>query len=188
MQWKVKANSAGKDWGRSCNPPAFNNVHHRLYTNPFSTHGITFVNFRDVTVAWSVLLAECIALMQNLSFWAAPRNSLKTLQILLLGTSGAAPGEYLQGPSEERALSSPPLLNKEGLVHALVYLGLGTDFTCLFYSLSANYLPLSVWNQYKVNRVRYHMLIPVCFLADKSEKYKLFVRLLHINTLRQLHG
>lgn len=62
------------------------------------------------------------------------------------------------------------------------------DVTRLFYFLSANNLPLSIWNQYKVNRVRYHMLIPVCFLADKSEKYKLFVRLSHINELRQLHG
>lgn len=62
------------------------------------------------------------------------------------------------------------------------------DFRCLFYSLSTNNLPLSIWNQYKVNRVRYHMLILVCFLDDESEKYKLFVRLFHINELKQLYG
>lgn len=107
--------------------------HSTTYTIPFSTRGIMFVNFRDVAVAWSVLLAECIGLKQNLSFWAAPRNSLKTLQTHLLRVSDAAPGEYLQGPSEERALSSPLLLNDKGrLVHTLVYLGLGMDFTCLF--------------------------------------------------------
>lgn len=153
------------------------------------------MNCREVVVAWSVLLAECIALMQNLSSSAAPRNSLKTLQILLLRALGAAAaGENLEGPPEGRALSSPLLLNNKAegvlvveVVCTVVYLGLGMDFTCLFYSLSNN-LPLTIWNQYKANRVRYHMLIPGCFLADKSEKYKLFVRLLHINGLRQLQG
>jgi len=91
------------------------------------------------------------------------------LQILLLRAPGAAPGEYLRALSGERALSSPlSLYNKEGFVHTLGCLGLGMDVACLFYFLSANNLPLSIWNQYKVNRVRYHMLIPVCFLADKS--------------------
>lgn len=83
---------------------------------------------------------------------------------------------------------SPLLTNKGELVHTLICLGLCMDVACLFYFLSANNLPLSIWNWYKVNRVRYHMLIPICFLADKSEKYKLFVRLLHINASRQLHG
>lgn len=67
MQWKGKANRAGKDQGRSRNAP-YSAAYTTDYAQSHFPREITFVNFSDVDVAWSVLLAGCVCLMQNSPF------------------------------------------------------------------------------------------------------------------------
>lgn len=161
-------------------------MHHGLCRIPFSTRGITYVDFGGITIvslysAHAVLIWCRTYLSEQLS--EIPYEPCKFL--VLRGCPEVLSAWLLRGECSEQSLLLP---SKGELVRTLICLGLGMDGAHSFYLLSANNLPLSVWNRYKANRVRYHMLIPVRFLADKSEEYKLCVRLFHINASRQLHG
>lgn len=163
-------------------------MHHGLCRIPFSTRGITYVDFRDITIvslySAHVLLVWCRTyLSEQLS--EIPYEPCKFFSQAFRGCPKVLSARLLRGECSEQSLLLP---NKGELVHTLICLGFGMDGARLFYLLSANNLPLSVWSWYKANRVWYHMLIPVRFLADKSEEYKLCVRLFHINASRQLHG